>query len=724
MASHADGTFPVDGPSVASKRRKLRKGTRSCTECKRRKSRCIFASPLDTACIGCQRRVVTCVGQEYLESEAVSPTDNRILRVEALIQQLITAPASAASQAVRTPRGLPLDHLETQAAESCSASSADPATAPRFQSTSGLDNEIISASAGLLTPESWSSPSPFVPGPTLGYSELSLGLYKALPSRGDLQILLQATNHIALYFYQVNTRTQTQLEHEGLGYGGDLGEPPSPDSHPVLLARHMLILSSLLQQLRAEDVPETTEKPQEIMHRLALAAISLTATREELLTSMEALQCIILEGVYQSNCGNLRSAWLAFRKALTLGQMLGIDRPKPTPLPTLDATTNMDPSFVWFRIVYMDRFLSLMLGLTQGTNDISMAAGSAFAQDTPIGKLQRVHAAVLGRILSRNRDDLFSSECYITTKDIDNQLLTAARAVPDNFWLSADFLSSPGDRTSAFWDAMRFTDQLVHYNLMSQLHLPYLLVSRPAPQFEYSRVGCISASREILARFISFSNFQQSAFYCRRIDFFAMIASVTLLLAHLKSHQTTNDVSFLSHQRNSDRAVTHRVLGNMERLGLPMNDALNWKAVTLLRSLLRIEADAAGGRRYSVESVQDTEEFVEDANTLLIQIPYFGTIRITPHPLSSENPSVRDPTALSPHKSSSNKHSELGVMPDCGSQFAIINEEGNGTTDVHQGAGEEPYIDTFDVTENQDWGIEGLDVAFFESLAGGTGMRV
>jgi hypothetical protein len=53
----------------AAKRRKVRKGTRSCWECRRRKVKCIFTMPQDTKCTVCTRRHTTCIGQETLLDE-------------------------------------------------------------------------------------------------------------------------------------------------------------------------------------------------------------------------------------------------------------------------------------------------------------------------------------------------------------------------------------------------------------------------------------------------------------------------------------------------------------------------------------------------------------------------------------------------------------------------------------------------------------------------------
>lgn len=46
-----------------SKRRKVRKGTRSCWECRGRKVRCTFMTDSDAVCDGCSSRGTGCVSQ-------------------------------------------------------------------------------------------------------------------------------------------------------------------------------------------------------------------------------------------------------------------------------------------------------------------------------------------------------------------------------------------------------------------------------------------------------------------------------------------------------------------------------------------------------------------------------------------------------------------------------------------------------------------------------------
>ncbi|KAJ4160247.1 hypothetical protein NW754_003372 [Fusarium falciforme] len=78
----------LDGSAPALKPRKLRKGTQSCWECKRRKARCTFSAATKDVCEGCKRRGTECVSQE-LTDEPPPPGSrkglvDRLGQVEAL----------------------------------------------------------------------------------------------------------------------------------------------------------------------------------------------------------------------------------------------------------------------------------------------------------------------------------------------------------------------------------------------------------------------------------------------------------------------------------------------------------------------------------------------------------------------------------------------------------------------------------------------------------------
>ncbi|KAI1638845.1 hypothetical protein F4809DRAFT_639127 [Biscogniauxia mediterranea] len=78
--------------SLLAKCRKIRKGTRSCWERKRRKVRYTFSSFSDAICVECQRRGTNCLGQEHHEdslppSEKGLPIYERMIPIESLVNR-------------------------------------------------------------------------------------------------------------------------------------------------------------------------------------------------------------------------------------------------------------------------------------------------------------------------------------------------------------------------------------------------------------------------------------------------------------------------------------------------------------------------------------------------------------------------------------------------------------------------------------------------------------
>ncbi|OCK73486.1 hypothetical protein K432DRAFT_398837 [Lepidopterella palustris CBS 459.81] len=91
-------------PETGHKQRKLRKGTHSCSKCKRRKIRCIFALSNYETCTNCRRRGTTCAGQELPETLPPTQEHHRtigggIVKVQILLSDLASKLNADASHA-------------------------------------------------------------------------------------------------------------------------------------------------------------------------------------------------------------------------------------------------------------------------------------------------------------------------------------------------------------------------------------------------------------------------------------------------------------------------------------------------------------------------------------------------------------------------------------------------------------------------------------------------
>jgi hypothetical protein len=438
----------------------------------------------------------------------------------------------------------------------------------------------------------------------------------------------------------------TTLSQNGFKRSDSLLEPPESNEHPVLIARYMLKLVIFLQHLHPNDHEEIqglSESPRAIMERLADLAISLVTTNEELLGSIEGLECVMIETLYQANVGNLRRSWVSGRRALSTAQLMGLQRSdNRAHYKVLDPKTTYYPQLMWLRIVFLDRYICLLLGLPQGCLDRSMASDTMLANDTPMGRLERIHCVVASRILERNESSP-SPHDYALTQTIDSQLQQAARTLPSKWWLTPSLLESSVDSEARFWDMRRLFAQIFHYNLLNQVHLPYMLRSLSSGhKYEYSRITCVNASREVLSRFVSLRTFSRIAFTCRAVDFLAIMAAMTLLLAHLDSDRTEKE-NLLAHQYLSDRAMIEQTQENMIEVSRLNSDALSAQTADLLGRLLKLDIDGAdgtsrGSMRVTIherESEKATLEPDDDA-VVSVHVPYFGIIKITRRGLSKE----------------------------------------------------------------------------------------
>lgn len=582
------------------KQRKVRKGTRSCWECKRRKVRCSFsvASDNSTVCVACRRRRTPCVGQEFLADYAP------------LSSSEIVPDHDSAANITPEPNA-----LLTPESSRCSIIG---------------DHQALSRAHKL--------------------AELSKTLHAAFPAQRDIDTICKATSGCFLVVLQLHTRPREEIHHDEDQLKREVADTPPANTHPIILARYMLLLANLLQDTHANNRNiRISEPPHKIMERLLDTVTTLVMTKESLVATVDGLQCVLLEGCFYANDGNLRSAWLAFRRALSLGQLLGLDRPQIPQLPIIESKRKVDLYQLWFRMLYFDTFYSMMLGLPQGNIDTPTALYKSFANNKSIDQLERLQVQVASQIIERDKRHAFAEE-YETTREIDRQLLQVARDMPNRFWLPSPSNASSGEKrvVASFQDTAILMDVLIYYNLLNQLHLPYLLWPDFSDKnYEYSKIACIQASREVLTRFIILLNSNNLSFFCQRIDYFVLMASMTLLLVYLCNHRNLQDPTKASsaiphlltpHQRLSDRSTMKQILRLIERASAKGFEESQRKGINLLRCLLSIEADAASGQNYLITTgpshyQQGSDYFdthsSDTEDSVCINIPYLGMIKIT-----------------------------------------------------------------------------------------------
>ncbi|UPK96755.1 hypothetical protein LCI18_007690 [Fusarium solani-melongenae] len=574
---------------------------------------------------------------------------------------------------------------------------------------------------------------------TCKLDEISRALASTWPKPHELEMILSEPLSDGISFLQILHKIDyipCALSSEGspthsvplIPRPRDMLQLPPPGSRPVLIAKKIFLLGLYTQSIQ----PHT--KYYDAMSRMVEAAISLVATRDELTSSLEGIECIALECLYHEGAGNLRRAWLAIRRAIAMSQMIGLHRGNATSLSlgALEEETRerIDSEHIWLRVMQIDRYISLMLGLPHFSPESVPAHPESMERCTSIERMRRLDAVAGGRILARNQNDI--RDGVAETREIDQLLQRSSEAMPPQWWLSGseatNYQSNPGEQDGEeiriLEATIRITDQLIHYQLLVQLHFPYLLCSSIQSKYDYSKMTTVHASRELLRRFLAFRVFYPVSSYCHGLEFSTFIAIAALCLAHMEARRQllaeeiatkTNVLCSLTHQRPADRAMMERAVENMERIAAARTDTLVKKATTILRYLIVVEADVAAGAWYSVDyspaKAHDTEEefggLSEGGNVLWIFIPYFGTARIR---RSGIGTSILSP--MPPPSGDQNEHAQSETQRAAARTChpAVFSLDKN-SQDAHM------LMPEFD-TGASDWALQGIDVSFLSGLAG------
>ncbi|KAI8625762.1 hypothetical protein F5Y19DRAFT_488933 [Xylariaceae sp. FL1651] len=720
------------------KRRKVRKGTQSCWECKRRKIRCTFAAPTESICDGCRSRRTKCVGQEFHD--------------ETVLASRSTADISSQNESLAEPPLEPGDGKGHKYKTKRGSTNSELCRAAFSVITSNLDLESQATST---------------------LDQLSSALLAAWPSQHDLDLILSVPFNCSALVHGVVFLPYSIFFARRIASPQQILQLPPRGSHPVILARRLLILGALLQDMPPDSVRKIDSMSSgrsSTMSRVVNAASRLVTSDDELICSLEGIECIMIESMYLNNSGKLQRAWQTNRRAMTIAQMMGLHTGTSSPSMVLEDTRDrIDPDHMWFRLVLTDRYLSLMLGLPPGSHENTFASPKVLETCTALERMERIMSVAAGRILQCNSNERTD---FAAAYKVDQMLLEAAALMPPQWWsVAPEFSTIGGTDAKAYEEMIRLTNQFAYHHLLVQLHLPYMMQPPSADtNYDYSKMTAASASRAIIGLFVAFRSSTVATTYCRGIDFIAFIASTTLCIAHVEArrqHKTNNGKGVtvfqsLQHQRPSDRILLERTFEIMKTIAQTDHDPIAQKIISILDPLLTIENSASSWSRYHISASLETDRqgsrCLGDAgaslDALCIQIPCFGTIKITPRAdlydtinptqiLPDEwlrNVSASEETGAIPNISCElfpaptqrqNKRqrtttpvensgsSELSIAQPVNPNWRLVNCDQNFSV-VNTAGSQEDNLWPDLTTDMDDWALQGVDMALFNTLARGS----
>ncbi|TVY29684.1 Transcription factor [Lachnellula hyalina] len=687
-------------PDAEPPRKRVRKGTRSCWECKRRKIKCQLSSEDVPVCSGCLTRGTTCLSQEYPEEREPSSNTQmgeRLGRVERLLETLVAKVTQyeeedKVQQDILTPESMGTEDLTPYTSASSGVSQETP-----FMTL--FDNNVLgrreNGPSSMPTPAQSSSgtKTPSCRPPKI--DRIRQTLIDILPSQRDAQLISQNSS-CWLLIHAMSTHTTSMFgdrEPSVVPPIFDLAEISK--KHPTIIARTILYLAVCLQQLNPDfDTKQLHLLPsvEARMERYLATVSGLITSDDELISTMEGLECLSLQGVYHINAGNPRRAWLTFRRALNIGQLMGIHR-RSTEIP--------NGQDMWFQIFQADRYLALLLGLPVGSPDNDFAPDETFqnpAIDKPLlfsRKLSQLTALVI------DRNQCESSNAYATTQQIDEKLDNLAKNMPESWWAIPTFFAEEGTPKAAEQFDSLMT-QVWYFQLEALVHLPYMLRAATERRYEYSKFSCLKSSREMIYRYLAMRSTANSRFCCKVIDFGALTATVTLFLGLIEPSQG-DETTETRQRKDNDRKLIHTVLKSLEMLSDGGKNVIASQSSDVIRSLLAV--DSPSGRA---------------AGNLRLTIPYFGTISIVRPPATKLPPTPPNPTTPYAEKRQ--------TIITLDSNLKLKGTENSNTwPDMSLPSSDPVNMPMVSFTSSrypslvsdqlmQDWGLQEADNLFFDSL--------
>ncbi|KAJ5980218.1 hypothetical protein N7481_007516 [Penicillium waksmanii] len=580
-------------------RKKVRKGTRSCWECKHRKVRCHFATDGDSTCRECMSRGTSCRNQSLPEPEKESDRSNlneRMARMENLLEKVLNK----------------LEVIEGDATRSqefaTSLGSPEPGT-PVHDNAPALSlfqNELL---GGRQDHTARLQATTFRNTTERNKNNLRQNLLGMMPPNDVTFVRLhQYSSCWRLLRIQCFQDQESSL----------LPIPPSelPTSHPTMIAKCLLWVALSVQQLPARcdlidlEYLQLPYPPTKLIEQYMAATSNSKDFDDAMLSSLDGLECLVLQGIIHNNEGRLRSAWMSYRRAINIAQIIGLH----SRIPISGRTSKLESraKVIWNHIIHGDRYLSLMLGMHHGIGDAALVPEDPRIQ-TPNSVTMNALCRIAGSLIERNQKFRDIDPVMVRmTQNIDIDLrkidpeLTKSQLV-DRFGGKSS--ERPGVYT-------KLMTSLWFHQLTAWLHLPFLFKSSIPGPYEYNRTSCLKASQEMITCYTGIRDLTLGSFCCRSLDFQAFTAAVTLVLDMLSSNGSQD-------YREQDCARLNLVMFSLrEHKGREHGDKVASRGLVALETLVAIlvENQPVYSKFLKAPTLQGAEQ-----GRIKIEIPYFGT---------------------------------------------------------------------------------------------------
>lgn len=341
---------------------------------------------------------------------------------------------------------------------------------------------------------------------------------------------------------------------------------------------------------------------------------------DDVASSLSGIQCLVLLARYYCNRGKLQKAWHMCRRALEYSTSKRLNRPHLRSHNAGLSDEHRRERATWQAICFLDRYLSMVLGLPYGAQDILRDSTEGTEptqhQTTPF---QTSITSVMSEIIDRNQKSLSDSDFALSTMKIDQEMGIIMRLDTNAEQVSDSRIQDAYEHLEAYI-LKRFVRTLLHLPLMLKS-----LSQKDKGAFQHSYDTARESSRNALIAYKCIRDaFQLDPYLCTMLDFQAFTMTVLLILHLLGKLPSDGQPSTI--QDEQDLEIIAEVSNIFRRAsGDRRQNTIATQAVTIISLLLRFR-HSDGGESMSCPR---TNSQGGQPCQVKINLPCFGEIAIS-----------------------------------------------------------------------------------------------
>ncbi|GFF52090.1 hypothetical protein IFM46972_09452 [Aspergillus udagawae] len=594
----------------------VRKGTKSCTECRRRKVRCVRISDDAKSCRQCEERGSACVAQSstrlrssrarFSSRKRITQLESQVTQLTKIVNSLEVKLGSEPSLVINSDTVQPPDAQESDVE---SSGSDFPMTDRPSHLRSLFQNDWLSFDTSQNENKAQGKVSTH-------FSRLVRPrLQSLIPPKDEVIEIAGSSYDWLTMLHTLLPQPCTVVSQQDLVVRYD--EMCSPDVNIVTLASWLLALAITAQQLpqeteNREDQLRKCQKRSGLCRKITNTMESTLLCHDRLLATGEGLGMAVHYARLHLGLGNFQKSWLTIRRLIAIAELMGLPRIHQSV--RLDKITRTDDQHsyrmaqLWELLCNIERLSGMILNLPPDTRRYQPSPSLQLIVD---GVVQpHVYCTKLLDIAVRIHEIDESSasqgpalELHMTALEMARDLGNLAAQTPSTWWLVNE--ASPVNATQIV--------QFFHYTILMRVYLPMALRQDSREEYLYSRLPCMDACDAVARRYIFIRRkLPPGMFVGRVIDLQAFTATAVLLLLSRNTFPT---------DRRSFHVDTSQIQGVIaaviKMMGQRSKDPTGFEfaeqafnTLCALNQLLRQEEDTASGQ------------------TLTLQVPLLGRLHI------------------------------------------------------------------------------------------------